>query len=686
MTADELRARRWCGAGCAIAQVAATAAGMVPWWALPLTLALTFAVARPSGPVNPARAVLTRNAGVGSVAIFSTIIAFRTISQGRQGIVDPTSTLRSLTEALVVLSLIMAPQARTPREHRVWLTVTTGVLVAAAAGAKTAGVGALLVTAWVVVLIAIAKVQTTAAYADGAVATEVVGATSRQRPDTFGQLDELGPVVATLVAGALVFFLLPSGLGGGDLARVLARHVQESSFVLADRADVGVDTEGFGDLSLLVRGDLPDTPLLKVPLSSPSLWRGTFFRTYTGSSWANDGESPTIEEDGPSAAIPPIPDDPVPIGGTTRRDRVVVEPGAEGGLIWAPGVPIRISGSPDQVRRIVRTGQNVRVFSTSAVGGYTVTSVVPDASARRLETASGADPGNPVWTALPSELPTEVSALAHRITAGATNRYQQVIELEQYLRSHETYTLDAPVPSSGKDAVDDFLFHTHLGFCELFASAEAVMLRTLGVPTRLVSGLAYGQPDGAQRLYTASNAHAWVEVYYPGVGWVPADPTAGVPIAPGPSGGDSVLSRAFDAVAAAVPGGRLSLAVVGAAVLVVVGWVVRSLVTGEGLDLRRRRRRTRGSPPGPVLAAYLRVTASRHGPPPRAAAETARQYLGRVGGATSRMEVAVLALEQELYGEGPPSEAMTTAAIEALDSLVTVGSEAEAGQPAGLDT
>jgi hypothetical protein len=642
---------------------------MVPWWALPVTLALTFAVARPSGPVNPARAVLTRNAGVGSVAIFSTIIAFRTISQGREGIVDPTSTLRSLTEALVVLSLIMAPQARTPREHRVWLTVTTGVLVAAAAGAKTSAAGALLVVAWVVVLIAIGKVQTTAAYADGAVAAEVVGSPRQRSSRGFGQLDELGPVIATLVAGALVFFLLPSGLGGGDLARVLARHVQESSFVLADRQDVGVDTEGFGDLSLLVRGDLPDTPLLKVPLSSPSLWRGTFFRSYTGTSWENVGDTSAIVS-GSSAKIPQIADDPIPPGGTTRRDAVEVEPGAEGGLIWAPGVPTHIRVSAGQVHKVVRTGQNVRVFSSGRLTGYTVTSVVPQMSPRRLEAASGPDPVNPVWTSLPSELPGEVSTLARQITAGAANRYQEVVDLEHYLRTHETYTLNAPVPPSGKDAVDDFLFHTHLGFCELFASAEAVMLRTLGVPTRLVSGLAYGQQDGSQRLYTASNAHAWVEVYYPGVGWSPADPTAGVSLAPGLGSGSSLFSRAFDAVASAMPGGRLSLAVVGAALLVIVGWAVRSLMRGEGLLWAGRRRRGKGQPPGPVLAAYLRVTESRHGPPPRATAETARQYLARVGGPSTHMELAVLALEQELYGETQPTAGEVRAAIAALDRLV----------------
>lgn len=670
MTAAELRARTWCGAGCAIAQVAATAAGMVPWWALPLTLALTVAVSRQNGPVNPARAVLTRNAGVGSVAIFSTIIAFRTIGQGREGIVDPTSTLRSLTEALVVLSLIMAPQARTPREHRVWITVTTGVLVAAAAGATSAGVGVLLAIAWVVVLIAIAKVQTTAAYADGAVESVVVGTPRRPRPARFAQLDELGPVVATLVAGALVFFLLPTGLGGGDLARVLAQHVQSSDLSLADRATVGVDTEGFGDLSLLVRGQLPNTPLLKVPLSSPPLWRGTFFRSYTGNSWENVEEPPTIL-DGPTVAIPTIADDPIPTDGTTRRDRVEVEPDARGGLIWSPGVPTRVSGPFLQVRRVVRGQQNVRVFSGTGLSTYQVTSVVPQTSPQRLEAASGSDPVNRAWIDLPVELPTEVSTLAHQITAGSTDRYEQVTAIEQYLRSHETYTLNAPIPTGGRDAVDDFLFHTHLGFCELFASAEAVMLRTLGVPARLVSGLAYGVPDGSKRLYTAENAHAWVEVYYPGVGWSPTDPTAGVPLAPGESRGSSLFSRAFDAVAAALPGGRLSLAVLGALVLVVVGWVVRGLWRGEGISLPGRRRRGRGPEPGPVFAAYLRVTRNRHGPPPRASAETARQYLARVGAQTQHIDAAILALEQELYGDGPPTDAEVQAAVEALELLVS---------------
>jgi transglutaminase-like putative cysteine protease len=674
MTAAELRARVWCGAACALAQIAATAAGMVPWWALPFTLALTVAVSQPSGPVNAARARLTRGAGVASVAAFASIIAVRTINQGRQGIVDPTATLRSLSEALVVLSLIMAPSARTPREHRVWLTVTTGVLVAAAAGGRTLSDGAFAITAWIVVLVATNKVQVTDAYAGGAVPAAVIGMHPKQRFSLVGRADATIPIISALVAGAIVFLALPAGLGGAGLVRQIERSVQQANLALANRADVGVDTHGFGDLSLLVRGTLPDTPLLRVPLDSPPLWRATFYRTYTGTSWENFGPGetfvPTQVLPGPTVNVPATTDDPPAIGGVTRTDRVEVEPAAHADLIWAPGVPVRVSGTLDQVREVVRGSDNVRVFGTpgQATTSYQVTTVVPPTRSAVLTAARGAGPRAKVWTSLPPSLPPEVTTLAHRVTAGATTRYAVVTDIERYLAGHERYSLAAPIPPRGKDAVDEFLFHTHIGFCELFASAEAVMLRTLGVPARVVSGLAYGARSGSTRLYTAANAHAWVEIYYPGVGWSPSDPTAGVTLLGASKGGGSVFSRVFNDLARVIPGGRLAVAVIGALMLVGLGWFVRRAVR-DG-DVWRRRRNDAVRPPGPVLAAFLRMAKSRAGPPPRAASETARQYLARVGGVRPDVGAAVVALEQELYGEAPPTDAEIRAAVETFDSLV----------------
>jgi transglutaminase-like putative cysteine protease len=668
VTAAELRARNWCGAACAAAQLAATAAGMLPWWALPFTLALTVAVTLPTGPVDQLRARLTRIAGVGSVAFFTTAVAMRSISEGKEGLVDPTATLRSLTEALVVLSLIMAPNARTPREHRVWLTVTLGVLVAAAAGGQSGGEGVFIVGAWVAVLVATHRVQLTDAYSDGAVVGEVVGFAAQRRA-LVSRTDTVIPIVATLVVGAIVYVAMPADLGGSDLARRIASSVQRANLTVLDRDSVGVDTRGIGDLSLLVRGELPDTPIIRVPSSSPELWRATFYRSYTGTGWTNAATTFLGELPGSSVTVPPFGDDPPAVGGVTRTDQVEVEPGVEASLIWAPGVAREIRADPAEVRGVLRGSENIRLLGSGRpLTSYAVRSTVAPSSEAVLAAARGSDPADPAWTTLPVELPAEVASLARDITVGANNRYEMVVAIESYLRENEKYTLDTPIPKRGKDAVDEFLFHTHVGFCELFASAEAVMLRSLGVPARLVSGLAYGTPSGSSRLYTAKNAHAWVEVYYPGVGWAPSDPTAGVALAGDGSGAKSFLSRAFDSVAGVIPGGRLVLAVIGAVLLVVLGHVVRQLIRGRGL---RRTRRAGERPPGPVLAAFLRMTKSRHGPPPRAPAETPRQYLARVGGDRSDVDAAVRTLEQELYGDGQPTRAEVHAAVETFDSMMT---------------
>ena len=94
------------------------------------------------------------------------------------------------------------------------------------------------------------------------------------------------------------------------------------------------------------------------------------------------------------------------------------------------------------------------------------------------------------------------------------------------------YDLDAPLPDAGEDAVHDFLFDSQLGFCEQIASSLTVMLRTQGVPARLATGYVAGTRDQISGVFEvrASDAHAWVEVWFPGTGWQAFDPTAAVPL------------------------------------------------------------------------------------------------------------------------------------------------------------
>jgi hypothetical protein len=133
-----------------------------------------------------------------------------------------------------------------------------------------------------------------------------------------------------------------------------------------------------------------------------------------------------------------------------------------------------------------------------------------------------------LYLQVPEGLPGRVRDLAAQIVAGVDNPYDRAVRLQDYLRANYVYTLDVPPPAEGRDAVDYFLFEAPGGFCSYYASALAVMLRTQGVAARVATGYAMGEYDRARRAYRvpASAAHAWVEVYFPGYGWVEFEPTS----------------------------------------------------------------------------------------------------------------------------------------------------------------
>jgi transglutaminase-like putative cysteine protease len=124
--------------------------------------------------------------------------------------------------------------------------------------------------------------------------------------------------------------------------------------------------------------------------------------------------------------------------------------------------------------------------------------------------------------------------------AAAVTPYDQAKAIESYLRdpSHYTYTLTPPPTPAGVDPLYFFLFESKRGYCEFFASAMGDMLRSLGIPTRLVNGFGPGTYETATNQYfvRGEDAHTWVEVYFPGFGWITFEPTPDI-------GGYSVISR-----------------------------------------------------------------------------------------------------------------------------------------------
>jgi transglutaminase-like putative cysteine protease len=128
---------------------------------------------------------------------------------------------------------------------------------------------------------------------------------------------------------------------------------------------------------------------------------------------------------------------------------------------------------------------------------------------------------------VPDNLPADIIALAQRLTKRDKTPYDMAASITQYLRSDITYSATVENPPAGQDLLEWFLFNSKKGFCNYYATAEVILLRSVGIPARLVVGFAQGEFK-SPNLYVVreGDSHAWPEVYFPGVGWVEFEPTS----------------------------------------------------------------------------------------------------------------------------------------------------------------
>jgi transglutaminase-like putative cysteine protease len=599
-------------------QLSASAVGALPLSLFPVTAVLLLAAAWLSAHADEARAVNLRKAGtVGSLGV--ALVGLPIVAAGGA---DALHLKGSLALMLLGVQVAQALSWRESRDLRTGLSCAVGLLLLGASYAPDVLVGLPILVGWVAALVALGQLK---------------GLRPRQL---------VAPTAVAVVFGLVAFLLIPvpataglrSRLAGGD-----HQNVQEPLTRTAQGSTAFSSTE----LDLSVRGALATDPLLSVPDSSPELWQNSIFDTYTGSSWTRPSSSRAAGS-GPTYEVGER-------SGMLRTDEVTRLGRTADGSIWSPGRLVSFDAGSVRLAMTDGLGDVVAFGSGST---YTVTSEVPVTDPVRLDSVAGPDDPNPRWRALPTSLPTRVEVLARQVTAGLGSRWAKAQAIELWLHAHATYRLDSPVPAAGQDAVDQFLFVDKTGFCEQFASAEAVLLRTLGIPSRLITGLAYGTPHGSQRVYKVSDLHAWVQLWVPGTGWVTSDPTAGSVLAAGsPSVGlrtrvTTVLSRGLRWLAA-LPGGRPALAV---ALLMLTALVAAAT--------RRSRPRTPDPlpvrPSGPALAAFLRFDV-RQGLRSRRPEESLRELRERcpaeVGGA---LEV----VERECYAPVAPDP---RPAVEVLD-------------------
>jgi len=163
---------------------------------------------------------------------------------------------------------------------------------------------------------------------------------------------------------------------------------------------------------------------------------------------------------------------------------------------------------------------------------YKVTSIIPyiDAAELRLSGAETLEEGGlRRYTALPEDISERVRSLSHRITNAYSSNYDKAKAIEKYLRQNYMYSLKPLQLPSGREFTDYFLFEGKEGYCTYFATSMAVLLRASGIPCRYVEGFIASYEGNEVREVRGTDAHAWVEVFFDGYGWVTFEPTPQYP-------------------------------------------------------------------------------------------------------------------------------------------------------------
>lgn len=236
--------------------------------------------------------------------------------------------------------------------------------------------------------------------------------------------------------------------------------------------------------------------------------------------WVLDGISQGVDATGALESPPGTTD---PAG---RRINVQINPvGFRDPWLPVFGIPLQLQGIGLGWRYDPAAGM---VFSqtTQQSRPYSEQLLLPTPDPATLRDDTGPSQVDPAYLDTTGVTP-QISNLAQQITAHSATPFDKAVALNEYFTNPAngfSYDLSTAPPTSS-DALSDFLFNGKRGFCEQFASSMAVLLRSIGIPSRVAVGFTSGYVSGDQRIITTNDAHAWVEAYFPGNGWTIFDPT-----------------------------------------------------------------------------------------------------------------------------------------------------------------
>ena len=204
-------------------------------------------------------------------------------------------------------------------------------------------------------------------------------------------------------------------------------------------------------------------------------------------------------------------------------------------LLYAPAQPVWISRSGVTFSLPTDEGADLIAWhafpSLNAGETYQVEAILANPDLGQLREAGT---NYPDWVTgkylqMPESFSPRIADLAREITADAETPYDKTVAITNYLRSNISYAENIPNPPRNRDLLEWVLFEHKQAFCVYYASSEILMLRSLGIPARMAVGFSQGDRVGNTYTVRRLNAHAWPEVYFPGVGWVEFEPTGNQP-------------------------------------------------------------------------------------------------------------------------------------------------------------
>jgi transglutaminase-like putative cysteine protease len=332
-----------------------------------------------------------------------------------------------------------------------------------------------------------------------------------------------GVAIGALCLTLLIFIVTPR-IGAGFFEKNRGDLIRMSGF--SEKVDLGMVGSVKLDNTVVMRVEFPD---LKGPLTERTYFRGASYDVYDGRSWSN-----TLR-DRQALARSPEGDFIVAMDGLSETERgfrqdILVE-ALDTSVLF--GVPL--------VESVKGTFSTVLVDGMGDVSLSYVPAVRFQYSVRSIPTRLSADDRGRTRTddsesirrrflQLPA-VSQRVAELARQIVQPTASRYDMAVAMEQHLQQNYEYSLDLGTAST-LNPVEDFLFVRKTGYCDHYATAMVILLRTLGIPSRLATGFAQGEWNDVGSYYTVRqrDAHAWVEVYFPNSGWVTFDPTPNIPL------------------------------------------------------------------------------------------------------------------------------------------------------------